>query len=65
MKLFYDRNKYTITWKDGNDEVLKTDQLFYGALPEYTGEMPTKTATAQYSYTFNNTWTPAIEIVTT
>ena len=65
LKLFYDRNKYTITWKDGNDEVLKTDQLFYGALPEYTGEMPTKTATAQYSYTFNNTWTPAIEIVTT
>ena len=65
LKLFYDRNKYTITWKDGNDEVLKTDQLFYGAMPEYTGETPTKIATAQYSYTFNNTWTPAIEIVTT
>jgi hypothetical protein len=32
----------------------------YGVTPSYNGTTPTKTATAQYSYTFNNTWSPAI-----
>ena len=32
----------------------------YWEMPEYTWETPTKTATAQYTYTFNNTWSPAI-----
>jgi flagellar hook assembly protein FlgD len=59
-----EENKYTITWKDGNGNVLKTDTLEYGATPAYTGATPTKIATAQYTYTFNNTWSPAIESVT-
>ena len=37
----------------------------YGETPVYSGSTPTKTATAQYTYTFNNTWTPTIESVTT
>ena len=57
-------NEYTVTWKDGNGETLKTEQVAYGATPAYTGETPTKTATAQYTYTFNNTWSPAIVPVT-
>ena len=57
-------NKYTITWVDGNGETLKTEQVEYGQTPSYTGETPTKTATAQYTYTFNNTWSPAIASVT-
>ena len=65
LKLFYDRNKYTITWKDGNNETLKTEQIFYGAIPVYSWAIPTKTATAQYTYTFNDTWSPNIEPVTT
>ena len=36
----------------------------YGQTPAYTGTTPTKTATAQYTYTFNNTWSPAIVAVT-
>ena len=57
-------NKYTITWVDGNGATLKTEQVEYGATPAYTGETPTKTATDQYTYTFNNTWSPAIVAVT-
>ena len=26
-------NKYTITWKNDNGDVLKTDELFYGETP--------------------------------
>ena len=57
-------NKYTITWVDGNGATLKTEQVAYGTTPAYTGETPTKTATAQYTYTFNNTWSPALASVT-
>lgn len=55
---------YDIKWVDGNGAVLKTDNLVYGATPSYSGATPTKTATAQYTYTFNNTWSPAVESVT-
>lgn len=65
LKLFYNRNKYTIIRKDGNNEVLKTDQVFYGAMPIYSWATPTKNRTAQYTYTFNDTWSPNIELVTT
>ena len=58
------KRKYDITWKDGNGNTLKTDQVAYGETPEYSGATPTKTATAQYTYTFNNTWSPAIVAVT-
>ena len=55
---------YTITWKDGNGDTLKTDTVAYGQTPSYSGTTPTKAATAQYTYTFNNTWSPAITSVT-
>ena len=45
-------NEYTITWVDGNGTTLKTEQVEYGQTPAYTGETPTKDATAQYTYTF-------------
>ena len=56
--------EYTITWVDGDGNTLKTEQVAYGETPEYVGETPTKTETAQYSYEFNNTWSPAIVAVT-
>ena len=45
-------NKYTVTWLDGDGKTLKTEQVAYGETPAYTGDTPTKAATAQYSYTF-------------
>ena len=55
-------NKYTITWKNG-DEVLDTDEVEYGAMPEYNGEIPTKTEDENYTYEFAG-WTPEITEVT-
>lgn len=57
-------NDYTITWKDGDDATLDTDTVAYGGTPEYTWLTPTKTATAQYTYTWDEWWTPAIATVT-
>jgi hypothetical protein len=48
---------------DGDGKTLKTDTLDYGATPSYTGDTPTKTATAQYTYTFSG-WSPAVGAVT-
>ena len=57
-------NTYTVTWVDGDGKTLKTDTLEYGDTPAYTGATPTKKADAQYTYTFNGTWSPAISTVT-
>ncbi len=56
-------NKYTVVWKNG-DDVLETDEdVEYGVTPTYDGMIPTKTATAQYTYTFKE-WSPAISPIT-
>ena len=58
-------NSYTVTWLDGNGDVLDTNVLLYGATPSYGGDAtPTKRATQQYTYSFNGSWSPAIETVT-
>ena len=65
VNIYYNRNTYTITWVDGDGNTEETDpKVKYGAMPSYDGATPTKTATAQYTYTFNNTWSPAIVAVT-
>ena len=56
-------NKYTITWKDGNGETLKTEEVAYGETPAYTGTEPTKAADGQYHYTLSG-WDPAVASVT-
>lgn len=53
----------TIVFKNWNDTVLEQQQLLDGELPEYKGETPTKTADAQYTYTFIG-WDRDIEVVT-
>ena len=62
----YDRTPvmYTVTWIDGDGNVLKTDRMAYGDMPAYSGSTPTKTATDKYTYTFNGSWSPAIVKVT-
>ena len=46
------KNKYTITWKNSDGTVLKTDQVEYGVVPAYQGDMPTKMGDAEFTYTF-------------
>lgn len=61
----YTRNTYTITWVDGNGTTIETDEAVkYGATPVYTGATPTKAEDDDYTYTFNDTWSPAITSVT-
>ena len=57
-------NSYTITFydEDGTTE-LRSMELQYGATPVYTGALPVKPATAEYTYSFD-TWIPAIKPVT-
>ena len=52
--------QYTITWKDGNNETLKTEEVNFGSTPSYTGSTPEKAEDAEYSYTFNGNWLPVI-----
>ena len=58
------KRTYAVTWLDGDGEPIATGPVEYGVLPTYSGATPTKTGTAQYSYTFNETWDPTPVAVT-
>ena len=51
---------YNITFKDGDNTTIQEGPVKKGVTPAYTGETPTKTEDANYTYTFNNSWEPAI-----
>lgn len=49
----YVLNSYTVTWIDGDGNVIGTDTFNYGVTPSFTGAAaPGKTETQQYAYTF-------------
>jgi len=54
--------QYTVTWVDGDDEIILSKTYDYGSIPTYEGSTPTKQSTAQYSYTFNG-WDREFTIV--
>ncbi len=56
-------NKYVIRFLNEDGIELQSEELDYGTVPVYTGETPTKEATAQYTYTFNG-WDSEIGKVT-
>ena len=62
IEAIYEAKTFAITFANGG-VVLQSENTAYGTLPEYRGEAPTKTATAQYTYTFKG-WSPAIASVT-
>ena len=48
----------TVTWKNDDGSVLKTEKVNYGATPSYGG-VPVKASDARYIYRFAG-WTPAV-----
>lgn len=61
ISIYYDRLTYTVTWMNG-DTKLKDETLRYGAMPNYSGDTPTKKDTG-HTYTFTG-WSPALTEVT-
>ena len=52
-------NQYEVTFLNWDESVLQSGWYYYGEMPEYTGETPTKPEDVHYTYTFLN-WTPEI-----
>ena len=48
--------QYRVDWKDGDDNIIETKYVDYGATPVYSGIIPTKSMDLNYAYTFNGTW---------
>jgi len=52
-------NQYEVIFLNWNDTALQTMTVDYGSAVSYKGDVPSKPATAQYTYTFKG-WDPAI-----
>ena len=60
----YVLDHYTVTWTNSDGSILETDEnVAYGLLPEYNGEIPAQESSEYYCYTFKG-WSPEIKTVT-
>ena len=57
------KKQYEIIFQNEDGTELQRSNFAYGVTPVYSGETPTKEATAEFTYTFAG-WTPAITAVT-
>lgn len=55
--------KYTVTWKNFDGSVLRTDTCAYNTRVTYSGTTPTRNDDEQYKYTFSG-WSPSISKIT-
>lgn len=60
---YVDSYTYLITFKNGDGTTLETVTVAHGTTPQCS-KTPTKASTAEYTYTFNNTWQPALGAAT-
>lgn len=59
----WELQKYTVTFKNHDGDVLQTVSIEHGGTPRYTGSTPTKPSTDKYTYTFSG-WDPPIGAIT-
>ena len=52
---------YAVTFKNGT-ATLQSDDVAYGVMPNYKGDVPTKNSSSKYSYAFKG-WNPSIVAV--
>lgn len=51
-----------VVWVDGDGKILLTENYAYGSMPNYHGDIPTKTPTDTETYVFKG-WSPEISLV--
>ncbi len=57
------KRSYRVRWFNEDGTLLETDTTLYGVMPTYDGATPTKTATAEFTYTFKG-WHITVATVT-
>ena len=63
LKLYYNRNEYTVRFVNEDGTELQNTSVAYGSMPVYAGATPEKARTAEYTYTFAG-WDKEISVVT-
>ncbi len=57
------KTNHTITWLNYDETELKVDTVKHGEMPSYTGDVPTKPSTKEFTYVFKG-WNPSVDVAT-
>ena len=60
----WDKSDNTVTWKNGNTTLGTDENVAYGTMPSYDGDVPTKASDEENNYVFTG-WYPTPGVVTT